>query len=317
MDINKLAALRELSAHKTMTEVARNLHLSPSAISQQIAMLEQELDIALIERSGRGVELTLAGERLVQYADKIFYEIESARAEMFSLKQQVAGRVRIAAFPSVAAALIPRTLSMLKKTHPRLSVTFEEMEPEESLNALRGWQTDIALIDDLNVPGLPEPNITVMPLMEDVFNVILPPGHHLAKRKKIPLAELRNEHWVTDTASQNYTVMLTAACRASGFDPQIVARCKGFEVTIAMIRGGCAIAILPELRASFDLEGTSVRRVSPELRRRISVGFRQNEKRSPLIRAVLLSLYECTLLSGKCSPGAQAILQKLRQEDEK
>lgn len=314
MDINKLAALRELALRKTMTEVAKKLHLSPSAVSQQIAQLEEEVGIDLIERRGRGVELTLAGERLVEHANRIFTELESARAEMSYLKKEVAGKVRVAAFPSVAAAVMPSTFSSLARLYQRLKIQFDEMEPEEALTALRGWQTDVALIDDLNTPpGLLDANIAIIPLMEDVFNVVLPMHHRLAEKKKVTFSELADEKWVIDTASITYTDMLSTACSKAGFMPDIIARCKGFEVTIELIRGGCGIAILPELRARHNLENVVVRRIHPEIRRKIFVVYRKSEKKNPLIRAFLTSLYEQSIFLryGAFSPEAEELIQKL------
>jgi DNA-binding transcriptional LysR family regulator len=293
MDLGRLRALRELAVRKTMAAVSEALLVSPSAVSQQISLLEQEVGIKLIERRGRGVELTQAGHNLVQRADRIFAEIESARADIAELKQIIAGDLRVAAFPSVAAAVIPRTIRALMQEHPQLSVQFDEMEPEQALAALRSWQTDVALIDDLNVPpGALDANVETMPLMEDVFNVMVSLDHPLADSPWATLEDLRDEAWVIDTASSNYTRMLTQACQTSGFTPRIMARCNGFEVTVALIREGCAIAILPGLRASHDLEDVWVCRLKPEIRRKISIAFRKGEKRSPALQAFLAKVKE-------------------------
>lgn len=288
MDLARLRALRELSFRGTMAAVADALHVSPSAVSQQIALLEAEVGVALIERRGRGVHLTLAGRHLVERVERIFAEIESARADIAELKKQIAGEIRVAAFPSVAAALIPATVRELLRLHPNLTVQFDEMEPAESLAALRSWQTDIAIIDDLNIPkGALDPNVETIPLTEDVFNVMVPKDHPLAQRPTVTLHELRNERWAIDTASSTYTRMLTAACQAAGFNPQIVARCRGFEVTVALIREGCGISMLPGLRASHDLQDVWVCRIVPEIRRQISLAFRRGEKRSPALQAFI------------------------------
>lgn len=288
MDLGRLRALRELAVRKTMAAVAEALLVSPSAVSQQISLLEQEVGIKLIERRGRGVELTVAGQNLVRRADRIFSEIESARADIAELKQVIAGELRVAAFPSVAAAVIPGTIRGLSTEHPQLTIQFDEMEPEQSLAALRSWQTDVAIIDDLNVPpGVLDTNIETIPLMEDVFNVMVGLDHPLAESPWATLEDLRDERWVIDTASSNYTRMFTEACQAVGFMPKIVARCSGFEVTVALIREGCAIAILPGLRASHDLEDVWVCRLTPDIRRKISIAFRKGEKRSPALQAFL------------------------------
>jgi len=286
MDFARLRTLRELSIRKTMAAVAEALRVSPSAVSQQIAQLEDETGIALIERRGRGVSLTSAGQKLVERAERIILELESARADIAELKKVVAGELRVAAFPSVAAALIPGTVRELLARHPQLTVPFDEMEPIESLPALRSWQIDVAIIDDLNVPpGALDPNVETIPLMEDVFNVMVSKDHRLAQQPAVALKQLRDERWAIDTASPAYTRMLTEACQAAGFNPNIVARCKGFEVTIALIREGYGISILPGLRASHDLEDVWVCKLRPEIRRKISLAFRKGEKRSPALQA--------------------------------
>lgn len=288
MDIGRLRALRELSIRKTMAAVAEALYVSPSAVSQQIALLEEEVGIKLIERRGRGVVMTLAGQKLVDRAGNILSEIESARADIAELKSVISGELRVAAFPSVAAALIPRVVHQLAEMHPHLTVQFDEMEPAESVAALRSWQTDVAIIDDLNMPtGALDPNIETIYLMEDVFNVMVSKDHKLAERPTVKLKELRNERWAIDTASETYNTMLADACQAAGFKPNIVARCKGFEVTIALIRQNYGISMLPGLRASHDLEDVWVCKVIPEIRRKIFLAFRKAEKRSPAMQVFI------------------------------
>ncbi|OCJ66430.1 LysR family transcriptional regulator [Agrobacterium tumefaciens] len=293
MDLGRLRTLRELSIRKTMAAVSEALYVSPSAISQQLTLLEQEVGAALIERRGRGVALTAAGQVLVEHAERVFAELETAKADIQRLENLVAGDIRIAAFPSVAAAIMPSAIRDLKRQHPLLNIGFDEMEPEESLSALRTWQTDIAIIDDLNVlAGALDPGIETVPLAEDVFLVMMGREHPLAEKPDVTLNELRDESWVIDTASSNYTSMITQACQGSGFDPRIVARCKGFEVSVALIREHCGISILPGLRASRDLRDVEVRPLKPEIRRRISLAFRKGQGHSPLIRAVARACHQ-------------------------
>lgn len=288
MDISRLRALRELSIRRTMAAAAEALYVTPSAVSQSIAQLETELGVDLVERRGRGVELTQAGRQLVQRAERILSEVESARAEIAEIKKTVSGELRIAAFPSIAAALVASSMHDLIRLHPRLTARFEEMEPAESLAALRSWQVDVAIVDDLNIaPGSLDQNIETTPLLEDVFNVMVSQSHPLAGKAAANLTELREERWALDTASPTYSRMITEACQAAGFNPNIVARCKGFEVTIALIREGYAISILPGLRASYDLEDVWVCKLVPEIRRKISLAFRKGETRSPALKALI------------------------------
>jgi DNA-binding transcriptional LysR family regulator len=286
MDLGRLRTLRELSIRKTMVAVSEALFVSPSAISQQMTLLEQEVGVPLIEKRGRGVSLTVAGQILVERAERIFTELEAAKADIEELENLVAGDLRVAAFPSVAAVLMPPTIRRLAEDHPLLAILFDEMEPEESVAALRSWQTDVAIIDDLNIlSGALDSNMETIPLLEDVFNVMMGKGHRLAGREYVTLPDLKEERWIIDTASSTYTRMITEACQGAGFDPQIMARCKGFEVSVALIRSHAGISILPSLRASHDLQDVQVRPLQPQIRRKISLAFRKGQGRSPALRA--------------------------------
>lgn len=288
MDLTRLRTLRELALRQTMAAVAEALRVSPSAVSQQIAQLEMEAGVQLIERRGRRVRLTQAGQRLVAHAERIIAALEDAKTDLAALKQVVAGELRVAAFSSVAAALIPEAMKALERRHPQLTVTLEEMEPADSLSALRAWQADVALIDDLTVPqGMVEPNIERVPILEDLLYAVLPNAHPLAARSRIAITDLRGERWAMDTAFNTYCDVIIKACQAAGFDPTVNGKCSGFEVVQPLIEQGCSVAILPGLRVRHRPGRFCVRKLTPEIRRKIFVAFRRGERRHPAVAAFL------------------------------
>jgi DNA-binding transcriptional LysR family regulator len=291
MDLGRLRTLRELSIRKTMAAVSSALLLSPSAISQQIAQLEDEAGVPLVERRGRGVRLTAAGERLVAHAEKIIAVLEEAKTDLAELKRVVSGELRVAAFPSVAAALIPKAMEELQKQHPQLLLTIEELEPMDGLAALRAWQTDVALVDDLTVsPGIPEATIESVHILDDRLYVILPKSHWLASRNSTTIEDLRNERWAIDTASNAYSSVIVKACHAVGFDPVINGKCNGFEVVCSLIEAGCSVSILPGLMVRNHQERVCIKKLNPQIRRKISAAFRRGERRNPAIAALLREL---------------------------
>ena len=303
MDVARLRTLRELALRQTMAAVADALRISPSAVSQQIALLEAEAGLALIERRGRRVRLTEAGHRLVTHAERVIAVLEDAKTDLAEMKQAVAGELRVAAFSSVAAALIPQVMQALERKHTRLTIVLEEMEPVDSLAALRAWQTDVALIDDLTVPaGMPEPNIERIPILEDQLYAVLPNGHLLAKRGRIAIGDLRAERWAMDTAFNTYSDVIIKACQAGGFEPIVNGKCGGFEVVQPLIEQGCSIAILPGLRVRQRRGEFRVKRLTPEIRRRILVAFRRGERRHPSVAAFVEQLQH----SAKALRGAGA-----------
>ena len=189
MDITRLRTLRELARCRTMAAAAESLHLTPSAVSQQVAQLEREADMALIERRGRGVVLTPAGERLVAHAERILMVLDEARSELALLRGEIAGELRVAAFPSIAVAVIAETVRTLRSAYPRLNVVVLELEPQESLSALGAWQIDVAVIDDLAVqPDENRENYALIPLTQDLVHVLLPIDHALARRASLTIA---------------------------------------------------------------------------------------------------------------------------------
>jgi DNA-binding transcriptional LysR family regulator len=293
MDLARLRTLRELALRQTMAAVAEALRVSPSAVSQQIAQLETEAGLQLIERRGRRVRLTQAGQRLVIHAERVIAALEDAKTDLAALKQAVTGELRVAAFSSVAAALIPQVVKALERRYPRLSIVLEEMEPADSLAALRAWQTDVALIDDLTVPaGASEPNIERIPILDDQLYAVLPNGHRLAKRAKVAISDLREERWAMDTAFNTYSDVIIKACQAAGFEPIVNGKCGGFEVVQPLIEQGCSIAILPGLRVRHRRGAFCVKRLTPEIRRRIFVAFRRGERRHPSVAAFVEQLQQ-------------------------
>ena len=284
MDFARLRTLRELSLRKTMAAVAEALLISPSAVSQQIAQLEDETGVELVERRGRGVRLTPAGQRLADHAGRVIGILEEAKTDLAEIKKTVAGELRVSAFPSVAASLIPPTIRAMSARFPDLATIFEEMEPDDSLAALRAWQTDVAIVDDLTTSAsLSETQVEMLHLLDDHLHVMLPHDHPLAERPHLTLPELATERWVLDTTSATYSDMIVGACRNAGFDPIVNARCHSFEVVRAMVEAGCSVSINPGLRGRDYIGTLRLKEIRPIITRRIFAAFRSGEKRNPAI----------------------------------
>ncbi|MFE1599266.1 LysR family transcriptional regulator [Methylobacterium sp. ID0610] len=291
MDFARLRTLRELSLRKTMASVADALLISPSAVSQQIALLEAEVGIELVERRGRGVSLTPAGERLVEHASRIIAIVEEAKTDLAELKRIVAGELRVAAFPSAAASLIPPTIVSMAAAYPALRTTFVELEPAEGLAALRAWQTDLAIVDDLTTETMPPgPSVEMVHLLDDTLYVLMPPSHPLAERPFVTLPELSDQRFALDTSIDDYSGVIVRACRQAGFEPIINGKCHGFEVVRALIVAGCSISIQPGLHLRNGADGLVFKAIRPTIRRSISVAYRAGEGRNPAIRAFVSDL---------------------------
>src|SRR5690606_6633767 len=115
----------------------------------QITQLEEETGVALVERQGRGVRLTPAGELLVTHANRVFAALDQAKSELAAIRQEISGTLRVAVFPTVGSWLLPAAIQLCRKRHPYLRVVLEEMEPVEGLAAVRARRCDLAFVDDL------------------------------------------------------------------------------------------------------------------------------------------------------------------------
>jgi len=274
-----------------MAAVADALGISSSAVSQQIAQLEDEVGIALVERRGRGVTLTPAGRRLVVHADRIFAVVEEAKTDIAELQNIVAGDLRIAAQPSAASSFIPAAMRQLANDHPHLGMVMTTMGPADGVAALRSWQADIVVADDISFdPHTLQGPLETLFLCRDQLFVLLPAGHRLESEPVIELGQLRDEHWALDVASSAYSMAIRQACRDIGFEPVINGFSDSFEVVFALVEAGCSISVMPGLALRDFTEGLTVKPLTPAVYRNIYAITRHGEGRNPKIAAVLDAL---------------------------
>lgn len=288
MDITRLRTLRELSTRQTMAAAAEALFLTLSAVSQQISLLEEEVGVELVEKQGRGVRLTPAGERLVAYADRLFTVIDQARSEMAAIQTEISGTLRVAVFPTVGSSLLPAAVQMARTRYPYLRVVLDEMEPAEGLAALRSRRCDLAFVDDLTiVMRAGQRDIEKIPLFDDALYVLLPPTHPLAARSFLTINDLQDEEWALDSAWSGFADFVLDLCRRAGYEPRVNAHCRGFEILAAMVSEGCSIAVVAGLRLRYPMPDIAAVKLRPEIKRRISAAYRSGEREHPAIRAFL------------------------------
>lgn len=305
MDIARLRALRELSTRGTMAAVAEASFLTPSAVSQQIALLEEEVGVQLVERQGRGVRLTPAGERLVAHADRLFTVLGEARADMAAIKEEVAGTLTVAVFPTAGTSLLPAAIRAVQEEYPYLQIVLEEMEPAEGLAALSSWRCDLAFVDDLiGFAGGDRHTIEKRALIDDTLFALLPNGHRLARRASLELGELKDERWALDSAWSSFADYVRQLCRRAGYEPNVNAYCRGYEILAAMVAEGCSVSVVAGLRLRYPTPGISAVRLRPQVRRRISVAYRSGEREHPAIRVFLSALMESVKRHRTCLPDA-------------
>jgi len=292
LNLSRLHLLHELSVLGTISAVAEAIHLTRPAVSQQLAQLEDDLETILIERSGRGVQLTPAGRRLVARATGLFEMVADIESEVAAANVEVSGEVRMSAFGSLASSVVPLAISRLLEQHPQLNVIFTELEPSEGLRAAAAKQTDIAIVDDLvNAEALASA-LEFHPLCVDHFDAVVSASHKLAGRKSIQLSDLAHERWALNQSAATYHTFLLNACYAGGFTPKVTTSSRNTAVTLEMVRTGCAVAVLPRLalRQAEKDPGFSVLPIDPVLNRRVFIALPRGTAKRPAVAAVLDAL---------------------------
>jgi len=288
----RLQLLREVGRRGTIRAAAAAMSITPSAVSQQLRILEAEAGVPLLEPHGRLVRLTEAGEMLVRHADAITAAIVAAESELAATRAEIVGTLRVAAFPTAARALVPGIIGALGRAHPRLRLTLRDLETDESLAALRLDEVDLALVDEYDeVTRVREPGIELIHLMEDPLYVALPPA--LAPpgaSAPMPLASLAAVPWIMDTETSNIYRAVLRHFRRAGLEPTVRSNCRDYGVIIALVEAGLGAAVLPGLALRERDVRATVMPLDPPLHRRVMVALKPERRSHPAVAAMLAAL---------------------------
>ena len=295
LDLRRLRLLHELHARGTIAAVADAMRFTPSAVSQQLAVLEREAGVALLERAGRGVRLTDAAIVLVGHADALLERADLAQAELAAAAGRVAGRGRLASFQSVAIRLAVPAMRALARRAPDLRCELVEAEPEQSLPALALGDVDLVLADEWqHQPHSRPAGVVRLDMHRDPVRLVLPSRHPAARRHPhtVPLAELAGEAWTTGHRETGWEEMTTRTCRElAGFDPDIRHRTNDSVTTLAVVAHGQAVALLPDLVAPASHPGVTVRAIAEgSVSRTIFAATRGADAKRPSVQALLAAV---------------------------
>jgi DNA-binding transcriptional LysR family regulator len=295
LDLRRLRLLYELHERGTIAAVADALHFTPSAVSQQLVVLEREAGVALLERAGRGVRLTDAALVLVRHAEALLDRAELAEADLAAAAGSVAGRARIATFQSVALRLASPAMHALARDAPDLRCELVEAEPEESLPALALGDIDLVLADEWeHQPHSRPARVDRHDLHRDPVRLVLPERHPVARRHElaVPLRELADEVWTTGHRGTAWEEMTEQTCRQlGGFDPTIRHRTNDSVLSLGLVAQGLAVTLLPELVAPGAHPGVVVRTIAEgAVYRTIYAATRTADAQRPSVQALLAAV---------------------------
>lgn len=267
---------------------ARTLHVTTSAVSQQIARLEREVGQRLVERQGRGIRLTEAGTLLAGNAGDLLAQVERIEAGLAEHRGVVAGTVPIAAFATAARGLLPDVLRDLRSRYPDLSVPLSEQEPHEAIPALSRGQVDLAIVQDWTDDPLAVPEgLSRRHLLDDPFDVALPVDHPLADRDRVAIKELAGDDWISWSAGQICHDWLMRTLHADGVQPRIVHTASEHSTQLALVAAGLGAAVIPRLGREPAPPSVRFLPIESGPTRRVFALWRESAAARPAIRATI------------------------------
>lgn len=292
LDVRRLRLLRELARRGTIAAVAEALSFSPSAVSQQLGVLEREAGLALLERTGRRVRLTPAGQNLVRCAEAVLELLEQAEADLAEARNGLAGALRIGSFPTATRAIVPAALVALGHRHPGLEPMVSETDPAAVAHALRAGDLDVALIHEYDfVPAAQEPGLATEPLYREAMYLAAPAeaatradGAAAVPDQGEVLRRYADAPWIMATHGTLCHAMTVRACQAAGFAPRIRHRVDEFATVLALVAAGQGVAVVPQLGITGHADpAVGLTRLLME--RRTKLAFRSGAGAHPAVAA--------------------------------
>jgi DNA-binding transcriptional LysR family regulator len=247
MQLESLTVVGEVARHGSITAAAEALRYTQSAVSRQVAGLEAELGVRLFDRLPRGVALTEEGRCLLRHADAILDRLASARAELRALGDLSVGRLRVGAFASADAALVPRALAALRASHPAVQISLVEGVTPQLLERLAAGDADVSVVSAYPYDPLDERRFDLHHLLDEPVLVAVPRSHRLARRRSVRLADLADESWVAGSADPEATLL--GGSLRHGFRPRIDFVAGEWTAKLGFVAAGLGVTLVPALAA--------------------------------------------------------------------
>src|SRR5579875_1542255 len=292
IEATRLRVFREVARRESFTATAEALHMSQPSVSNQVAQLEREVGARLLDRGTRRVRLTPAGEVLLGHVEAVLLRLADAQREVAETVRVGVRRLRVAAFPTAAATLLPPAVAEFRKGLPDVELALIEADPPVSMPALLAGDHDIVLVYDYPALSAPAPSgVDLEPLFVDQMAVALPADHPFVGYSEVTLGDLADERW----CAPNPCLCRDAfeyACRRAGFTPHVVSQTNDYLAMQGLVASGVGIAVLPRLAAAIAIRpGVAVRPLAPRTLERVTflgsrAGFAQTAAASAL-RAAL------------------------------
>ena len=270
-DFSTLRVFVAVAESGSFSKAADRIHLAVAAISRRIADLEDDVGTALFSRHARGVELTAAGQSMLQHARELLFGIERMRADMSDYSRGVRGHVRLGAITSAVSQYLPEALQRFVTDHPQIKVELRELTSDAIMAALGEGLIDIGIF----VPTVPHDSLDVYPFETDRLALVVPQGHRLASKKRIALAEALDEDFIGLAPSSSMVSLLDAA---AGERMNLRIQVRSFDAMCRMIQAGLGVGVLPYPSAKMHLASMQLEAIplsDPWAERTLLLGVRK------------------------------------------
>ncbi|MEU6575771.1 LysR family transcriptional regulator [Streptomyces sp. NPDC046805] len=299
LNLERLRTLDALARYGSVSGAAEALHVTTSAVSQQMGKLEREAGQRLLAKNGRGVRLTDAGRLLSEHAARILSQVELAQSDLEAHRGQVVGELRLSAFPTAARGLFPTALATLRAEHPALRLRSSELEPESGVAGVVRGDLDLAVVLDwYNKPMAVPDGLVKAPLLDDPADVALPVGHRLAGRDEVDLGEFAEDEWITWGDGEFCHEWLIFTLRSRGIEPIVGHRAAETHTQLALVAAGLGVCIAPLLGRQPVPPGVVTVPFKQRVRRHVYAVWRADADRRPSIRAAVQALRAAAAIIG-------------------
>lgn len=291
LNLERLRCLQAVALHGSVNAAADALHITTSAVSQQLAKLEREVGQRMLERNGRGIRLTDAARLLADHAERILSSVEQAEADLEAHRGSVTGKLTISAFATAARGLLPSALRRLREQYPQLTISLSELEPTETVPLVSRGEIDIGLAQDwFNAPMAIPAGLSRAALLEDVADIMLPADHPLADADTIDLDDIGAGPWITTSPGSVCHDWLLHTLRSRGVEPEITHTAAEYPTQLALVAAGLGTAVIPRLGRGAVSDEVRMVRAKPALTRQVYAVWRTDAARRPAIRAAVEAL---------------------------
>ena len=249
MDLRQLEIIRAIAETGSFTAAGQKLHVSQSAISRQILLLEDELKEPVFLRVGRRIRITPAGESLLQLSHRVFQDLKDTIAGITDSQESLRGTVRLLGGMTVCLYVFPQLLTELKRQHPEIDLKLVTGSSERCLAQLRAGAGDLAL---LTLP-LEQPDLVTVPVLQEELLVVTAAKHPLSRKKKVVPQDLVGQPFVLFESGSNTRRAVDEFFMTARIEPQIVMETENVEIIKAMVRSGIGITIIPYQSVARDV----------------------------------------------------------------